>query len=130
MVLGAIGDRGDLVVVGQSLGSFVAPLVAERRPVELLVLIDAMVPRPGETDWWAATGHPVEIGPHFDPLEVFLHDVPDSARAEAGDPAGPQSRHTDAPAVPAHAMARRADPLRAGATGPLLPGRLAAQRRA
>lgn len=101
MVLEAVGERRDLVVVGQSLGGFVAPLVAERlvaeqplaerRRVELLVLLNAMVPRPGESDWWAATGHPVEIGPDFDPLEVFLHDVPDAVRAEAGAHAGPQA---------------------------------------
>ena len=91
VVLQAIGDRSELVVVGQSLGGFVAPLVAERRPVELLVLLNAMVPRPGETDWWAATGHPVEIGPDFDPFEVFLHDVPDGVREEAGAHAGPQA---------------------------------------
>ncbi len=91
VVLSAVGDRSELVVVGQSLGGFVAPLVAERRPVELLVLLNAMVPRPGETDWWAATGHPVQIGPDFDPVDVFLHDVPDSVRAEAGAHAGPQA---------------------------------------
>jgi pimeloyl-ACP methyl ester carboxylesterase len=91
VVLEAIGDRRELIVVGQSLGGFVAPLVAERRPVELLVLLNAMVPRPGETDWWAATGHPVEIGPDFDPVEVFLHDVPDDVRVEAGAHAGPQA---------------------------------------
>jgi pimeloyl-ACP methyl ester carboxylesterase len=91
VVLEAIGDRGELVVVGQSLGGFVAPLVAERRPVELLVLLNAMVPRPGEGDWWTATGHPVELGPDFDPVEVFLHDVPDDVRLEAGAHAGPQA---------------------------------------
>jgi pimeloyl-ACP methyl ester carboxylesterase len=91
VVLEAIGDRGESVVVGQSLGGFVAPLVAERCPVELLVLLNAMVPRPGETDWWAATGHPVEIGPDFDPVEVFLHDVPADVRAEAAAHAGPQA---------------------------------------
>ena len=58
-VVEAIGDRrGDLVVVAQSLGGFTAPLVAERVPVELIVLVTAMVPRPGETgdEWWANTG--------------------------------------------------------------------------
>jgi pimeloyl-ACP methyl ester carboxylesterase len=50
-----------------------------------------MVPRPGETDWWEATGHPVEIGPDFDPSEMFLHDVPADVRAQAGDHAGPQA---------------------------------------
>ena len=53
----AIGDRGDLVLVAQSLAGFSAPLVAARRPVDLLVLLNAMIPRPGETgnDWWANT---------------------------------------------------------------------------
>jgi pimeloyl-ACP methyl ester carboxylesterase len=91
VVLEAIGDRGELVVVGQSLGGFVAPLVAERRPVELLVLLNAMVPRPGEADWWSATGHPVDIGPDFDPVDVFLHDVPDDVRIEAAAHAGAQA---------------------------------------
>src|SRR5688500_9419182 len=67
LVLDAIGDRTDLVVVAQSLGGFVAPIVCERRPAELLILVNAMVPRPGEANWWEATGHPVEIGPDFDP---------------------------------------------------------------
>jgi pimeloyl-ACP methyl ester carboxylesterase len=91
VVLRAVGDRAGLVVVGQSLGGFVAPLVAARRPVDLLVLLNGMVPRPGESDWWEATGHPVEIGPDFDPFEMFLHDVPEEVRAEAGEHAGPQA---------------------------------------
>jgi pimeloyl-ACP methyl ester carboxylesterase len=44
----AIGDRGDLVVVAQSFGGFTAPLVCDRLPVDLLVLVAGMVPRPGE----------------------------------------------------------------------------------
>src|SRR5829696_1815475 len=54
VVLDAIGDREDVIVVGQSLGGFVAPLVAARRPVDLLILVNAMIPRPGERDWWTA----------------------------------------------------------------------------
>ena len=34
VVVDAIGDRENVVVVGQSLGGFVAPLVAARRPVD------------------------------------------------------------------------------------------------
>jgi pimeloyl-ACP methyl ester carboxylesterase len=58
-VVGAIGDRSDVVVVAQSFGGFVAPLVPDRLPVELIVLVAAMVPNPGETgnDWWANTGY-------------------------------------------------------------------------
>jgi hypothetical protein len=53
----AIGDRADLVVVAQSFGGFTAPLVCHRLPVDLLVLVAGMVPRPGEPpdDWWADT---------------------------------------------------------------------------
>jgi pimeloyl-ACP methyl ester carboxylesterase len=38
-VIDAIGDRTDLVVVAQSFGGFTAPLVCERVPVDLLVLL-------------------------------------------------------------------------------------------
>jgi alpha-beta hydrolase superfamily lysophospholipase len=48
-VVGAIGDRTRLVVVAQSLGGFTAPLVCERVSVDLLVLLNAMVPSPGES---------------------------------------------------------------------------------
>src|SRR6266550_6144621 len=57
-VVDAIGDRKDLIVVAQSLGGFTAPLVCERVPVRLMVLVAAMVPVPGESagEWWANTG--------------------------------------------------------------------------
>src|SRR5919204_4744059 len=53
-VLGAIGDRADLVVVAQSSGAFTAPLVCARTKAELLVLVAGLVPAPGEAarDWW------------------------------------------------------------------------------
>ena len=38
-VVPAVGDRGDLVVVGHSLGGFTAPLVCARVPAQLLVLV-------------------------------------------------------------------------------------------
>src|SRR3954469_17231544 len=60
-VVGAIGDRRHVILVAQSLGGFTAPLVCDRLPdaVDLLVLVAAMVPRAGESpgDWWANTGH-------------------------------------------------------------------------
>jgi pimeloyl-ACP methyl ester carboxylesterase len=86
-VLAAIGDRHDAVVVGLSLGAFTAPVACARTPVRLLVLVNAMIPLPGETagDWWDNTGwepariaaaraggYPVE----FDLASYFLHDVP------------------------------------------------------
>ena len=82
-VLRAAGDREELILVAQSLAGFAAPLVCDRRPVDLIVLVNAMVPRPGEAagQWWANTGH-VFPDP-FDPVEVFLHDVSPELIAEA-----------------------------------------------
>ena len=98
-VVDAIGDRAsgasDLVVVGQSLGGLVAPLVADRVPVAMLILVAAMVPAPGESggEWWANTGQAealhaaaVEGGWSDDPNDtdtLFLHDVPPDVIAES-----------------------------------------------
>ena len=46
-VVEAIGSRRDIVVVGHSLGGFTAPLVCARVPVDVLVLVAAMIPAPG-----------------------------------------------------------------------------------
>jgi pimeloyl-ACP methyl ester carboxylesterase len=71
-VVHAVGNRRDVVVVGHSLGGFTAPLVCARTPVDLLVLVAAMIPSPGElfSDWWTNTGY--EDSGHDD---VFYHDV-------------------------------------------------------
>jgi pimeloyl-ACP methyl ester carboxylesterase len=103
-VLNAIGDRTDLIVVAQSLGGFVAPLVCARVPVDLIVLVAAMVPARGESagDWWANTGWQQAkrqsderagrpVGGEFDPMVTFLHDVPPEVIAEGEGHAGQQS---------------------------------------
>jgi pimeloyl-ACP methyl ester carboxylesterase len=79
-VVQAVGDRSDLVVVGHSLGGFTAPLVCARVPVELLVLVAAMIPSPGElfADWWTKVGYE-ESGYE----DTFYHDVPPGLAAEA-----------------------------------------------
>jgi len=58
-VVDAIGNRTDLVVVAQSMAGFTAPLVCDRVPVSMMILVAAMVPLPGESpgDWWANTGY-------------------------------------------------------------------------
>src|SRR5688572_16766608 len=43
------GAADELVVVGQSMGALTAPLVADRVPTRLLVLVCPMIPVPGET---------------------------------------------------------------------------------
>jgi len=93
-VMAAAGDTGPLVLVAQSLGAFVAPLVCDRLPVEQLVLLNPMVPAPGETagEWWEATGQdaarvaaaerdgrPAE----FDLHTGFFHDVPADVTEQA-----------------------------------------------
>ena len=90
-VIDAVGNRepGHVVLVAQSLGGFTAPLVCQQVPVSMLVLVNAMIPNPGERpgDWWANTRHAEakrqENQRHgragdapFDPLEDFFHDVP------------------------------------------------------
>jgi pimeloyl-ACP methyl ester carboxylesterase len=85
-VLAAIGDRTELVVVAQSFGAFTAPLVCDRVPVELLVLLAGLVPTPGEAagDWWANTGYePVRGEWSGDVPATFYHDVPPELAAEA-----------------------------------------------
>jgi pimeloyl-ACP methyl ester carboxylesterase len=86
VVVDAIGASGDLIVVAQSLGGFTAPLVCERVPVKLMILVAAMVPSPGESpgDWWANTGWEQPTDGEFDPMVTFLHDVaPDVIAASA-----------------------------------------------
>ena len=87
----AIGDRRDLIVVAQSLAGFTAPLVCDRLPVTLLILVAAMVPMPGESpgDWWFNTGH--EIPDPFDAEVVFAHDLPSELAAASLDHVREQS---------------------------------------
>lgn len=45
-VVDAIGGTDEVVVVAQSMGGFTAPIVCTRRDVDLLILLNAMVPAP------------------------------------------------------------------------------------
>jgi len=103
-VVEAIDDRSDVVLVAQSLGGFTAPLVAARVPVRLIVLVAAMVPRPGESagEWWANTGAEEArraaaaaggwgTGDIDDVETLFLHDVPPDVAAAGMAHVGPQS---------------------------------------
>ncbi len=85
-VVQAIGDRTDLVVVAQSLGGFTAPLVCDRVPVKLLVLVAPMIPAPGEApaDYWVNTRYGEEVRESYDdPIELFYQDVPPELASEA-----------------------------------------------
>lgn len=91
------GDR-DVVVVGQSMGSYTAMLVCARVPARLLVLVNAMTPKLGEPpgECWEATGlrearaeqarrDGRDPDAPFDPFFEFLHDVPPDV-IESGPP--------------------------------------------
>jgi pimeloyl-ACP methyl ester carboxylesterase len=79
----------EVVLVASSMGAFAAPLACDRLPVTELVLVNAMVPAPGESAgaWWADTDQEGAVrendardGREHDPAmpaEVyFLHDIP------------------------------------------------------
>lgn len=95
-VVRAVGERTGLIVVAHSFGGFTAPLVCARLPVELLVLVSAMIPAPGESPaaWWANTGQGAAMreqaerdgrdpGGPLDLTELFFHDLPPDLAAEA-----------------------------------------------
>lgn len=88
-VVQAAADLDDVVIVGQSLGGFSASWAAGLVPARGLILLNAMIPNPGETagEWWGNTGSSAAMraydidqgrdpdGP-FDEQIYFLHDVP------------------------------------------------------
>lgn len=92
----ACAGHDDVVLVAQSLAGLVAPIVATRRPVRELVLVNAMIPAPGETggEWWANTRQHAAwvakaerdgrvVGDQFDAAAEFFHDVPEEVTAAA-----------------------------------------------
>jgi Alpha/beta hydrolase family len=105
IVIGAIGERRDVVLVASSLGAFTAPLVVTKVPVRALVFVNAMIPVPGETPgaWWDNTGSvqarlaAAQQGGYrsdFDLAVYFLHDVPPEVAA-----AGESQQRGEADAV-------------------------------
>jgi pimeloyl-ACP methyl ester carboxylesterase len=107
-VVAAVGDRKDLVVVGQSFGGFTAPLVADRLEADALIFVAGMIPAPTETpdDWWVNTGYRAAVREQAardggltgsdDPYVCFYHDVP---RALADEAMSKQRNHPSAAAM-------------------------------
>jgi alpha-beta hydrolase superfamily lysophospholipase len=106
-----------LVLVAHSLAGFSAPLACERLRADRLVLVNAMVPTPGETagEWWDNTGQAAgraayaeSIGrgadAEFDVRIDFFHDVPPDVTEEA---------FTAAPTPPPSAIFAQPWPLKA-----------------
>ena len=98
---------GPVILVAQSMGAFTAPMVAQRRPAALIILVNPMVPAPGEAvgQWWEATGQKQAMRAYFeqigldrnefDVVEDFFHDVPEPLRTEALSQ--PEPRQSDTP---------------------------------
>jgi pimeloyl-ACP methyl ester carboxylesterase len=95
-VVEAVRGRDEVILVAESLGGFTAPIVCTRRPVALLVLLNAMIPEPGETGnaWWSNTSSgparreyfaSIGLGPEADEDDavIYYHDVPAELAAEA-----------------------------------------------
>jgi pimeloyl-ACP methyl ester carboxylesterase len=124
ITLAAIGSRTDVVLVGQSMGAFTVPVVAERVRPRQIVLMNPMIPVPGETpgEWWDATGSGAaraaadEVAGRsggFDEDTYFLHDLSDELRQEAyargargpsDTPFGQPCEFTSWPDVPMHVI--------------------------
>jgi pimeloyl-ACP methyl ester carboxylesterase len=97
-VVEATGDRRGVVLVAQSLAGFTAPLVADRMKIDLIVLLNGMIPLPGETgnEWWANTGQQDAVRAYYtsvglpletadDEVAVYFHDVAPEVVEEAAD---------------------------------------------
>jgi pimeloyl-ACP methyl ester carboxylesterase len=92
---GAAAAQDGIVLVASSLAGFSAPQTCGTLAVRRLVLVNAMIPRPGETpgEWWADTGQPQAqqerarhegrtVSDPFDIRQEFFHDVPADVKAE------------------------------------------------
>jgi len=84
-VVEAIGERRNLVLVAHSFGGFTAPLVCERMPVDMVVLVAGMIPAPGEPpgEWWTNNGYEDEVGADVSGFDTFFNDVAPDLTAEA-----------------------------------------------
>jgi pimeloyl-ACP methyl ester carboxylesterase len=95
-VVDALGTANEVVLVAASMGGFTAPIVCTRRSADLLVLLNAMIPVPGETfnDWWTNTRSGAARREYHDELGlttseseddavIYYHDLPPGIRADA-----------------------------------------------
>lgn len=126
----AIGGQDGVVLVAQSLAGFTAPMVSQ--PVAMIVLLNAMIPEPGETpgQWGDATGsgearrvadEAAGRSGEFDAETYFLHDLPGEARAalaaagppreQAGTPFGQPCAFRHWPDVPVKVLIGAGDRL-------------------
>ena len=128
IIISAIAERSDAILVAQSLAGFTVPPVCASAPVRMVVFVNAMIPRPGETAgaWWGATGAvdareqaAARFGyaTEFDVGTYFLHDLPqdvlragpEQPREQAETVFGEPCRFERWPEIPIHVIAGRDD---------------------
>jgi len=126
----AIGEHRGVVLVAQSMGAFTAPMIARREALDRIVLLNAMIPIPGESpgEWFKVTGaeearrtanEAAGRSNEFDLVEVFLHDIPDDVKVDmaegdrepADTPFGQPCTFEAWPDVPIHVLAGADDRL-------------------
>jgi pimeloyl-ACP methyl ester carboxylesterase len=101
-IVAAAGAPEEVTLVAQSMGAFAAPLTCDRLPVSEIVLLNAMIPAPGETagEWWGNTGQAEAMRSNdlregrdpdagFDAQTYFLHDLPPDVLALLPGEEGP-----------------------------------------
>jgi pimeloyl-ACP methyl ester carboxylesterase len=128
-IVAAAGASVEVTLVAQSMGAFAAPLSCDRLPVSELVLVNAMIPAPGETagDWWGNTGQADAMRSNdlregrdpnagFDAQTYFLHDLSPDVLALLSDEEEPANSLFQTPFplprwpdVPTTALAGRDD---------------------
>jgi pimeloyl-ACP methyl ester carboxylesterase len=128
LAVAAADGHEELVVGAQSMGAFTAVPVCGRVAVRRLVLLNAMVPAPGETagDWWENTGSQqarraaARAGGYAQDVDLqtyFLHDVPADVAAQGAEHQRDEADiafeepcpFTSWPAVPTTVLAGRDD---------------------
>lgn len=129
-VIAAVSGRSGVTLVAQSLGGFTAAVVAAKVAIERLVLVNAMIPVPGEQvgAWGEATGSSAArqeaarqrgYSTEFDLATYFFHDLPQDVIAAGADHERDQSDTVFGciaafdrwPDVPIHVIAGRDDRL-------------------
>ena len=123
----AAGDA-PVAIAAYSLGAFTAPLVWQQVPARQVILVNAMIPQPGETPgaWWDNVGWEQArtaaarwngYSPDFDLDTYFMHDIPADLRElmaghdapQSGGPFGDVCAFDGWSGIPVHAIAGRDD---------------------
>jgi pimeloyl-ACP methyl ester carboxylesterase len=117
-----------VAIAAYSLGAFTAPLVWQQVPSRQVILVNAMIPQPGETPgaWWdnvgweqarTAAARRKGYSPDFDLDTYFMHDIPADLRElmaghdapQSGGPFGDVCAFDGWSGIPVHAIAGRDD---------------------